>query len=293
MELRQKMSRVAYVNGQYVPHSQACVHIEDRGYQFADGVYEVCELRDGYIVDESLHLARLERSLSELKISMPMKLEPLKLVMEILVKKNRIKTGLIYLQVTRGVAPRDHGFPPVNTPSAIVMTVKPISSAQEEAKAEAGVCVCSLPDNRWGRVDIKSVSLLPNVLAKQYARDNDAYEAWFVDDDGYVTEGSSTNAWIITMEGTLVTRPADHNILRGITRTTLFQVASKLGIKVEERPFTLEEAKSAREAFITAASTIVMPVIQIDENVIGNGVPGSIAINLRAEFHKHAELTRI
>ena len=286
------MSRIAYVNGQYVPHSQACVHIEDRGYQFADGVYEVCELRGGFIVDASLHLARLERSLSELKIAMPMKLESLKLVMGFLIKKNRIKTGIIYLQVTRGVAPRDHGFPPANTQSALVMTVKPISSAQEDAKAEAGVAICSVPDNRWGRVDIKSVALLPNILAKQQARDNDAYEAWFVDDNGYVTEGSSTNAWIVTMEGTLVTRPADHKILRGITRTTLLQAASELGMKVEERPFTLEEAKSAREAFITAASTIVIPVVQIDESVIGNGVPGSIAANLRSEFHKYAELTK-
>ena len=184
-------------------------------------------------------------------------------------------------------------FLPQNTQSALVMTVKPISSAQEDAKAKAGVAICSVPDNRWGRVDIKSVALLPNILAKQLARDNDAYEAWFVDDNGYVTEGSSTNAWIVTMEGTLVTRPADHKILRGITRTTLLQAASELGIKVEERPFTLEEAKSAREAFITAASTIVIPVVQIDESVIGNGVPGSIAANLRSEFHKYAELTKI
>ena len=287
------MSRIAYVNGQYVPHSQAFVHIEDRGYQFADGVYEVCELRNGYIVDESLHLARLERSLSELTITMPMKLESLKLVMRFLIKKNRIKTGLIYLQITRGVAPRDHGFPSANTQSALVMTVKPLSRTQEDAKAEAGVSVCSLPDNRWGRVDIKSVSLLPNILAKQHARDNDAYEAWFIDDNGYVTEGSSTNAWIVTMEGTLITRPADHKILRGITRTTLLQVASELGIKVEERPFTLEEAKSAREAFISASSMSALPVIQIDETIIGNGVPGSIATNLRSEFHKYAELTKI
>ena len=287
------MSRIAYVNGQYLPHSQAGVHIEDRGYQFADGVYEVCELRNGFIVDEELHLTRLERSLHELKIAMPMSSKSLKLVMKFLILKNRIRTGTIYLQITRGVAPRDHGFPPTNTKSSLVMTVKPVSLAKEDAKAETGVSVCSVPDNRWGRVDIKSVSLLPNVLAKQQARDNDAYEAWFIDNDGYVTEGSSTNAWIITMDGTLVTRPADHKILRGITRTTLLRVASELGIKVEERPFTLEEAKTAREAFITAATTIVIPVVQIDEAIVGNGVPGSLASKLRSEFHKHAELTKI
>ena len=286
------MSRIAYVNGSYLPQKQAGVHIEDRGYQFADGVYEVCELRNGNIVDEVLHLARLERSLNELQIAKPMSLDALKLVMRFLIQKNRVQNGLIYLQITRGVSPRDHAFPPPETKSSLVMTIKPISLAQEDAKAESGIAVRSVLDNRWGRVDIKSVSLLPNVLAKQYARENDAYEAWFIDDEGYVTEGSSTNAWIITMEGTLVTRPADHHILRGITRTTLLQVASELGIKTEERPFTLEEAKGAREAFITAATTIVIPVVQIDETVIGNGVPGSIASNLRANFHKYAKLTK-
>ena len=246
------MSRIAYVNGQYVPHPQAFIHIEDRGYQFADGVYEVCELRGGFIVDESLHLARLERSLSELKIAMPMKLESLKLVMGFLIKKNRIKTGLIYLQVTRGVAPRDHGFPPANTQSALVMTVKPLSRTQrrmQRPKLGLPFVVCLIIAGvAWiSKVYLYFQIFWPNNMA----RDNDAYEAWFVDDNGYVTEGSSTNAWIVTMEGTLVTRPADHKILRGITRTTLLQVASELGIKVEERPFTLEEAKSAREAFIT------------------------------------------
>lgn len=286
------MSRIAYVNGRYLPHADASVHIEDRGYQFADGVYEVCEIWNGFVVDETRHLDRLERSLRELAIRMPMDRAALKVVMREVVRLNRVRDGLVYLQVTRGVARRDHAFPPADTPPALVVTAKSIPRAKGEARAAEGIAVITMPDNRWERVDIKSVGLLPNAIAKQKAREAGAYEAWFVDRDGFVTEGSSTTAWIVTKEGALVTRPNGKDILPGITRMTATEVARRQGLKVEERKFTVEEAKGAREAFITAASTIVMPVVQIDGAAVANGHPGSIATQLRAAFHDVAEKLR-
>ena len=284
------MSRTAYVNGRYVPHRLAAVHIEDRGYQFSDGIYEVCEVCDGKLIDEARHMARLSRSLSELQIQNPMKMTALQRILRETVRRNRVVDGLVYVQITRGVAPRDHAFPPLDTPPAVVVTAKRVPRAQGERKAEAGVKVITLPDNRWDRVDIKTVSLLPNILAKQKAKDAGAYEAWFFDEDGNVTEGSSTNAWIIGQDGTLITRPAEHGILRGITRMVVMDIAAREGIKVEERHFSVDEAKTAREAFITAASTLVMPVVEIDGKVIGNGQPGSISRSLREKFHEHAEV---
>jgi D-alanine transaminase len=285
------MSRIAYVNGQYVPHGHAAVHIEDRGYQFADGVYEVCEVHHGRLVDETRHMDRLERSLSELQIDMPMGRKAFGIILREVVRRNRVKNGMVYLQVTRGVAKRDHVFPAEGTPPAVVVTSRPADPAKAEAQAKKGVNVITVPDNRWERVDIKSVSLLPNVLAKEAARKVGAKEAWFVDADGFVTEGGSTNAWIVTMDGVLVTRPADFGILRGITRTVVLEVAAKEGFRVEERKFTVAEAKAAREAFITAATTLVMPVVRIDDQSIGNGAPGSVATALRARFHEVAELS--
>lgn len=284
------MSRIAYVNGAYVPHSAAAVHIEDRGYQFADGVYEVCEVRVGRLVDERRHIDRLERSLSELRIAMPMTRAALGVVLRETVRRNRVRDGLVYMQVTRGVARRDHAFPKPGTPPALVVTAKATDGARSEALAERGVKVITRPDNRWERVDIKSVGLLPNCLAKQEAREAGAYEAWLIDEKGFVTEGSSTNAWIVTMDGELVTRPADHGILRGITRMVVLELAKREGLKVVERAFTVEEALSAREAFVTAASTIVMPVVAVDEKPIGNGAPGGVASGLRARFHEIAEI---
>ena len=284
------MSRTAYVNGRYVPHRLAAVHIEDRGYQFSDGIYEVCEVCEGKLIDEARHMARLSRSLSELQIQNPMKMTALQRVLRETVRRNRVVDGLVYVQITRGVAPRDHAFPPPDTLPAVVVTAKRVPRAQGERKAGAGVKVITLPDNRWDRVDIKTVSLLPNILAKQKAKDAGAYEAWFFDEDGNVTEGSSTNAWIVDQDGTLITRPAEHGILRGITRMVVMDVAAREGIKVEERHFSVDEAKTAREAFITAASTLVMPVVEIDGKVIGNGQPGSISRSLREKFHEHAEV---
>jgi D-alanine transaminase len=283
------MSRIAYVNGRYIAHDNAAVHIEDRGYQFADAVYEVCEIRDGEVVDPTLHLGRLERSLHELRMGLPMSRAALLIVMRETAKRNRVANGGVYIQISRGVARRDHAFPPEGTPQTVVMTAKPHDRAKAEALAEHGIKVITLPDNRWERVDIKTVGLLPNCLAKQAAKEAGAKEAWYVDDAGFVTEGSSTNAWIVTADGALVTRPAETGILRGITRTVLLAVAAKLGLKVEERAFTVAEAKAAREAFITAATTIVMPVVAVDEAPIGNGAPGSTALALRHAFHDSTE----
>jgi D-alanine transaminase len=285
------MSRIAYVNGRYVDHAKAMVHVEDRGYQFSDGVYEVCEVSRGHIIDMRRHLDRLDRSLSELRIAWPMTRRSLEIVMREVVRRNHIENGLVYLQVTRGVARRDHVFPSDDTPPAIVITAKRMRPEVAEAKAEKGVWVITVPENRWERVDIKTVGLLPNVLARQQAKEAGAQEAWFVDADGSVKEGAATNAWIVTRDGALVTRPADFGILRGITRTTVFDVAAELGLTIEERTFTVEEAQSAREVFMTSATSVVTPIVQIDGVVVGNGHPGSVALSLRRAFFAIAEKT--
>ena len=283
------MARIAYVNGLYMPRGDAVVHVEDRGYQFSDGVYEVCEVRDGRIVDQRRHMARLQRSLDELRIPVPMSPAALGVVMRETVRRNRVHDGIVYLQVTRGVARRDHAFPPPGTVPSVVVTARNLDTAANEKAAAEGVAVVTVPDNRWERVDIKSISLLPNVLAKQAAREQGAKEAWFADRDGKVTEGSSSNAWIVTMDGTVVTRSADRGILRGITRSVLLEVIKAHGLAFEERAFTVEEAYRAREAFLTSASQIVLPVVRIDGRPVGNGAPGSIATALRNDFHRHAE----
>src|SRR6202162_5967764 len=283
------MSRIVYVTGRYLPFRDAKVHVEDRGYQFADGVYEVCEVRGGRLIDERRHIARLQRSLGELRIPMPMSVKALGVVLREVVAKNRIGYGLVYLQISRGVARRDHAFPSPPVAPSVVVTARPLNLKRNEALALTGIAVISMPDNRWGRVDIKTVGLLPNVLARQAAIDQGARDAWFVDKDGAVTESASANAWIVTQAGTLVTRPADHGILRGITRTVLFDVVKAQGLTLEERAFTLEEVRAAREAFVTAASQIVLPVVRIDGHVIGDGKPGPIATALRREFHRYAE----
>jgi D-alanine transaminase len=283
------MSRIVYVNGRYLPRRDAMVHVEDRGYQFADGVYEVCEVRAGRMVDERRHMGRLQRSLAELRIPLPMPLAALAVVMRETIQRNRVDNGIVYLQITRGVARRDHGFPPAGTAPSIVVSARNLDAAGNERTAAEGIAIITLPDNRWERVDIKSISLLPNVLAKQAARDRGAKEAWLVDRDGRVTEGSSSNAWIVTAAGAVVTRPAEQGILYGITRSVLIEAIRAEGLAFEERPFTVAEAYAAREAFITGASLTVMPVVQIDGKSVGNGKPGAVASALRRNFHKHAE----
>jgi D-alanine transaminase len=285
------MPRIAYVNGRYTPHADASVHVEDRGYQFADGVYEVCEVARGNIMDMTRHLDRLDRSLRELRIDWPIARRALEFVMREVVRRNHVENGLVYLQVTRGVAPRDHYFPAAGIQPALVVTAKRSSPAVAARRAAEGVKVITVPENRWERVDIKTVGLLPNVLARQKAREAGAVEAWFIDTDGTVKEGASTNAWIVTADGTLVTRPAEFGILRGITRATVMDVAKKLGLKVEERSFSVDEAKGAKEAFITAATTVVMPVVDIDGASVANGHPGSVTLSLREAFFDIAEKT--
>ena len=285
------MSRVAYVNGLYVPHAEAAVHVEDRGYQFADGVYEVCEVRGGRMIDERRHMGRLQRSLRELRIVMPMSLGALGVVLRETIRRNRVRDGIVYLQVTRGVARRDHYFPSPDTPPSIVVTARASIPAKVPAPAISGAAVITVPDNRWDRVDIKTVGLLPNVLAKQAAKEAGAREAWFVR-DGVVMEGGSTNAWIVTQAGAIVTRPAESGILRGITRTVLLEVANRLGLTVDERDFTLDEAFAAREAFISSASNVVVPIVSIDGKTIGDGKPGAVARSLRDSFYDVAEFAR-
>jgi D-alanine transaminase len=285
------MSRIAYVNGRYLPMSHASVNVEDRGYQFSDGVYEVCEVRGGRLVDERRHMERLQRSLSELRIAMPMSAKSLGVVLHETVRRNRVRWGIVYLQINRGVSHRDHAFPPAGTLPSIVVTARNLDWANAEKLATDGVAIVTVPDNRWERVDIKSVSLLPNVLAKQTAREQGAREAWFVDKQGRVTEGSSSNAWIVTRDGKVVTRQADHAILRGITRTVVVDVLKAHGLELEERAFTVDEAHAAREAFITSASQIVIPVVRIDGRPVGNGAPGLVASALRRDFHDHAEFS--
>ena len=283
------MSRIAYVNGRYLPFRDAKVHVEDRGYQFGDGVYEVCEVRGGRLIDQRRHLARLVRSLEELRIRMPMPLAALNIVMREVAARNRIGYGLLYLQVTRGVARRDHAFPVPEVRPSLVVTARLLNKIRNEALAAKGIAVVSVLDNRWGRVDVKTIGLLPNVLARQAAIEQSARDAWFVDKEGNVTEASSSNAWIVTKDKKVVTRRSDQAILRGITRQVLFETLKAEKLAVDERPFTLEEAYAAREAFVSSATQIVVPVIQIDGRKIGDGKPGPIATALRREFHRFAE----
>ncbi len=282
------MSRFAYVNGRFVRHGQAAVHIEDRGYQLADGVYEVWAVFDGKLADAEGHFTRLWRSLDELRIAHPMSEAALTVVLREAIRRNHVREGLVYLQVTRGVAKRDHAFPNPAVPPAVVITARSVDRVAIEAKAAKGSAVVTVPENRWGRCDIKTIGLLPNALAKQAARERGAIEAWFVDDLGLVTEGASSNAWIVDAEGRLRTRDTQANILRGVTRLTLLDVIAEAGLPVAEQPFTVEEAKAAREAFITGAGSLVTPITSIDGVKVGDGAVGPVASRLRALYIERA-----
>lgn len=287
------MGRIAYVNGRFLPHAEAYVHIEDRGYQLADAVYEVWALFGGKLADAEGHFARLERSLDELRIDMPMSRAALTLVLKEAVRRNRIREGLLYLQVSRGVAKRDHAFPTEPVRPAVIMTVSAVDRVASEARAAKGVSVVTTPENRWGRCDIKTVGLLPNALAKQQAREAGAAEAWFVDDLGFVTEGASSNAWIVDADGRLRTRDTNANILRGVTRSTLLSVIKREGMEVDERPFTPADALAAKEAFITGAGTLVLPVVAVDGKPVGDGKPGPVATKLRRLYIEQAKATAV
>ena len=279
------MSRIAYVNGEYVPHGHAAVHIEDRGYQFSDGVYEVIAVRGAALIDGDGHMKRLKYSLDELEIVMPMTPRALGVVMAETIRRNRVVNGIVYLQITRGAAPRNHPFPDFTRP-ALVITARRAPFPMH-AEGVTGGRVITIPDLRWNRCDIKSVSLLPNVLAKQQAVEAGAIEAWLIDGDGNITEGSATNAWIVDQQGRLVTRPKSQSILGGITRETVLRLAAENGIEVIERPFTPDEAKTAREAFLTSTTSFVKPITQIDDRVIANGEPGETSLRLLSLYIDH------
>jgi len=282
------MPRYSYVNGCYVPHAEASVHIEDRGFQFADGVYEVVSLVNGYIADEAGHLDRLERSLRELRISMPMPRKSLQLVMREFARRNRLRNAYIYIQITRGVAPRDFKFPK-NARPTLVITHLGTAVFDMEARKKALKKAVTVPDIRWKRRDIKSTALVAQVLAKQAAVDKGVYEAWMVDDDGFVTEGSSTNAWIVDKAGALITRPTDHNeILKGVTRNSIQALCKKEGIKLIERAFTVAEAYKAAEAFTTAAGTLITPIVEIDGRKIGDGKLGAVTARILDLYFAYA-----
>jgi D-alanine transaminase len=276
------MFRIAYVNGRYLHAAESAVNIEDRGYQFADGVYEVAAVVGGVLVDSAPHLARLARSLKELDIAWPVSRRALTHIVAEVVRRNAIDCGMVYLQITRGVAPRDHAYPQGIRP-ALVVTAKRLTPQKPEL-VEHGVPVITIPDLRWQRCDIKSVSLLPNVMGKQSAKDAGAYEAWQISAEGYVTEGTSTNAWIVDRNGTVVTHAADHSILGGITRESVLKVGHSEGIKIVERRFTLKDTFSAREAFLTSTTAAVLPVVSVDGRKIGDGKPGPVTLRLRERY---------
>ncbi|HRI75678.1 MAG TPA: D-amino-acid transaminase [Alphaproteobacteria bacterium] len=282
------MPRIAYVNGRYIPHQSAQIHIEDRGFQFADGIYEVVALMDGELRDEVGHLDRLERSLGEIGIAMPMPRRVLQIAMREMVRRNRIKNGALYIQVSRGIAARDFKFPSPAVRPTLVMTLRHMTFDIPARKAAAKP-VITVPDIRWKRRDIKSTALLGQVLAKQIAVNEGAAEAWMVDDDGFITEGASSNAWIIDAKGRLITRPAAHNaILKGVTRSALQALCKQEGIELVERAFTPKEAYKAREAFTSSATALIMPVSSIDGHKIGNGKIGPVTDKLYDLYMEYA-----
>jgi D-alanine transaminase len=270
------MSRIAYIDGVYQPLNMPGILVEDRGYQFADGVYEVCAIRGGKLLDEARHLDRLDYSLAALDMPPPMSRAALQQVMRETLRRNRVRDGILYMQVSRGVAPREHMFNPDLKP-VLVITARPIAADRRAQIMKKGISVVSVPDQRWARCDIKSISLLPNVLARQSARNAKVQEAWQIDGQGMVTEGAATNAWIVDAKGVLRTRPASHEILNGIVRQVLLDCVADLGMKFEEKPFSLKEALAAKECFSTASTMSVFPVIDIDGQKIGAGKPGEVA----------------
>lgn len=283
------MSRTVYVNGHYLPYAEATVHAEDRGFQFGDAVYEVCPVMEGRLVDATRHLARLSRSLHELSIEPPMTAAALQNVMRETARRNRVRDGYVYLQVSRGAGKRDHVFPAPGTPRTVVCLARPLARKNGDEQARKGIAVISTADVRWGRPDIKTVQLLPAVLAKEEAKMAGAKEAWLIGRDGKVTEGASSNAWIVTHDGKVITHQADRAILRGITRSVLVDALAKEGLVLEERAFTLAEALAARESFITSATNFVMPVVSVDGKPVGEGKPGAFTLRLRALFLANAE----
>ena len=282
------MSRIAYVNGRYLPQREASVNIEDRGYQFADGIYEVVHLYQNRFIDEDLHLARLERSLHEIELPLPMSRQALVHVLHEVARRNRVSDGLLYMQVTRGVARRDHAFPAKPVPVAVVVTIRRIPPYPESV-ANWQASAITQPDLRWARCDIKSVGLLPNVLARQAARKQGAIEAILIDDKGMVTEGAATTFWIVDANGVLRTRFLDHAILPGCTRGALVALMQEAGIPFSETAFSEQEVREAQEAFITSATSFVKPITRIDTKPVGTGEVGSVTHRLFDLFARHVK----
>ena len=283
------MTRITYVNGTYIPHDRAAVHVEDRGFQFADSVYEVCAFEGTKIIDEQAHLARLEQSLASIDVAMPMSRRGLGIIFREVVRKNKLTSGIVYCQVTRGKAKRDHAFPNPAPLPTLVVSAKRIAPETLDARRKNGVSIVFRPDERWARCDIKSTGLLANVLAKQSARSTGAYEAWLFDEDGNVTEGTSTNAWIVLADGSLVTRPLDQHILGGVTRAKLIECAHSANIPVIERKFSTKEVTTAAEAFSSASTVGALPVVSIDGTPIGSGTPGPITRRLNELYRKSSQ----
>ena len=273
--------RTAYVNGEFVPLEDARISVLDRGFLFADGIYEVTAVLGGKLIDNGPHLERLQRSLAEIGLESPVTMDELTELQLQLVRRNGLSEGGVYLQITRGAAERDFGFPEGAKPSLVMFTMAKTLLANP--MAEKGASVVTVPDLRWKRRDIKSVALLAQVLAKQEAARQGANEAWMVE-DGFVTEGSSSTSFIVTMDGKIVTRPLSNAVLPGITRQAVMALAEKRGLTLEERAFTVEEAYEAAEAFLTSASTFVMPIVKIDNRTLSNGAPGPVARELRALY---------
>ena len=278
------MAKIAYVNGSYVYSHDAFVHMEDRGYQFADGIYEVIAFYNGKLLDEALHLKRFYRSMNELEIAPPMSEAALKLVTRELLRRNSRIDGTLYMQVTRGVAKRDHVFPKFAHSSLTMSISGPKVPKEEDVKN--GVSVILAQEQRWARRDIKSVALLPNVLAKQKASLAGAREAWLVEGE-IITEGSVSNCAIVNAKGEIVTHPANHSILGGITRHVVLEIAQKAGYKVVERAFSVKEAKAAKEAFILGTTANVLPVVKLDGKAVGSGKPGAVTQGLLALYYQH------
>ncbi|MBL4890726.1 MAG: D-amino-acid transaminase [Rhizobiaceae bacterium] len=279
------MSRIVYVNGEFLPEEEAKISVFDRGFLFADGIYEVCTVINGKLIDNVAHIARLRRSMSELNMPSPASDEEITDIQAQIVSQNELENGLVYLQITRGAADRDFAFPVEPKPSLVMFTQ--VLDAVNNPKAERGISVITVEDVRWKRRDIKTVALLPSSMAKQAAVEAGADDAWMVE-DGFITEGTSNNVFIITKDNKIITRHLSNEILHGITRNVVLELAAEKNLVVEERAFTLEEALDAKEAFVTSATAFVMPVVRINDQPLGNGGPGILSSQLRAMYIKRA-----
>ena len=273
------MSRIAYVNGSYVPYGHASISMDDRAHYFGDAVYEVIYFKDNKLIDVQPHFDRLLQSLEKVRIPAVRSQKSLELILKELIRRNTVKRGIVYFQMSRGTSPRDHIFPRQEKPSLIAL-VKPMPLKD----VTKGVKVITAPDTRWKRCDIKCTMLMPSVLARQQALEQGGYEAWMVNEKGYITDGAATNAYIVTKEGEVWTHPAGTEILSGVIRKGLLELAPAMGITIKEKPFTLKDIEQAAEAFLSSTTQTVVPVVQINDHTIGNGKPGSVTMKLRNAY---------